>query len=63
MGYRNEDPFAPWNDPSRRSDPFAAWNDPMLRDDPFAPWNSPLASGEETRRYLRREGYEGQGEE
>jgi hypothetical protein len=42
---RNNDPFAPWNDPIRRDDPFAPWNDPMKRDDPFASWNNPFGEG------------------
>lgn len=41
---RNNDPFAPWNDPIYRNDPFAPHNDPIRRDDPFAPWNQPLGS-------------------
>ena len=42
---RNNDPFAPWNDPFKRDDPFAPWNDPMKRDDPFAAWNDPFGHG------------------
>jgi len=39
---KNDDPFAPWNDPMARNDPFAPHNDPMRKDDPFEPWNSPF---------------------
>ena len=36
---RNNDPFAPWNDPMYDS-PFAPHNSPMDRDNPFKPWNN-----------------------
>lgn len=36
---KNQDPFAPWNDPIYKDDPFAPHNDPLKKDDPFKPWN------------------------
>lgn len=42
---RDNNPFAPWNDPMLRDDPFAPWNDPMKRSDPFACWNNPFGHG------------------
>ena len=36
-GFRNNDPDAPWNDPTR-ADPADPWWG-MRRDDPTAPWN------------------------
>lgn len=41
---RNNDPFAPWNNPIYADDPLAPHNSPMERDNPFKPWNSPLGS-------------------
>jgi hypothetical protein len=41
---KNNDPFAPWNDPMYRNDPFAPHNDPMRKNDPFEPWNQPFGS-------------------
>lgn len=42
--HRNDDPFAPWNNPMYSDDPRAPHNNPMYADDPFKPWNSPLGS-------------------
>ena len=36
-GFRNNDPDAPWNDPTR-ADPADPWRG-MRRNDPTAPWN------------------------
>ena len=41
---RNNDPFAPWNDPMYKNDPLSPHNDPMYRDDPFKPWNDHFGS-------------------
>lgn len=41
---RNDNPFAPWNDPMQKDNPFAPHNDPMRKDSPFEPWNNPLGS-------------------
>jgi hypothetical protein len=43
---RNNDPFAPWNDPLRKHDPFAPHNDPLDKDNPFKPWNDPFGRRE-----------------
>jgi len=37
-GFRNTDPFMPWNDPISKNNPFKPWNDPFYRYDPFAPF-------------------------
>jgi len=37
---KNNDPFAPCNDPMKKNDPFAPHNNPMYKNDPFKPWNS-----------------------
>lgn len=55
---RNDDPFAPWNDPMRRDDPFMPHNDPIRRDSPFEPWNKPFGkvedlSNEDRKKYRR----------
>ena len=42
---RNQDPFAPWNNPMKKDSPFAPWNNPMKKDDPFACWNDPFGRG------------------
>lgn len=42
---KNNDPFAPWNDPMFKNDPFAPHNDPMYQKDPFACWNDPFGHG------------------
>ena len=48
MSYpKNNDPFAPWNNPMHRNDPFAAHNDPMHKDDPFKPWNEPFGNSDQ----------------
>ena len=41
---KNDDPFAPWNNPMYSNDPFAPHNDPMYSNDPFKPWNDPFGS-------------------
>ena len=41
---KNDDPFAPWNNPMVKDNPFAPHNNPMNSDDPFKPWNNPLGS-------------------
>lgn len=51
--YKNDDPFAPWNDPMYRDDPRKPWNDPLYKNDPFAPWNDPCAGREKIKRYER----------
>ena len=48
---RNNDPFAPWNDPMDKTDPFKPWNDPRFKDDPFAPWNSPCGDEKDLEKY------------
>ena len=45
--YKNDDPFAPWNDPFYKDDPFAPHNDPIKKDDPFQPWNDPFGKVED----------------
>lgn len=54
--YKNEDIFAPWNDPLKKDDIFAPWNNLMQKSDPFAPWNNPMSGSRETNRYLREQG-------
>lgn len=54
--FTNNDPFQPWNDPTRRDDPTAPHNDPCYKDDPTKPWNDPMGrksdlNDEERRRY------------
>lgn len=44
---KNNDPFAPWNDPIYKDDPLAPHNDPMYRDDPFKPWNNMFGKKED----------------
>ena len=51
--FRNDDPFAPWNDPMGKSDPFEPWNDPRYQDDPFAPWNTPFGDDRDLDEYKR----------
>lgn len=43
---RNNDPFAPWNNPLHRSDPFAPWNDPLKSNNPFACFHNPFGEGQ-----------------
>lgn len=52
-GFRNTDPFMPWNDPISKNNPFKPWNDPFYRYDPFAPWNQPFADERDIREYER----------
>lgn len=55
---KNQDPFAPWNDPLYENDPFAPHNDTMRKDDPFEPWNQVFGSvndlNEKDRKYYNR---------
>jgi hypothetical protein len=44
MPYKNNDPFAPWNNPMYEDSPFAPHNNPMYKDDPFKPWNEPFGN-------------------
>jgi len=57
--YKNDDPFAPWNDPRVSDNPFAPHNNP-IKDTPFQPWNSPLGRGndmsESDKDWYRRRG-------
>lgn len=41
---KNDDPFAPWNNPMYEDDPRAPHNNPMERDNPLKPWNNPFGS-------------------
>jgi len=49
--FRNNDLFAPWNDPINKDDPFKPWNDPIYKYDPYAPWNQPYADDYDIREY------------
>jgi len=42
---RNNDPFAPWNNPMNDS-PFAPHNE-FDSDNPFKPWNEPFGSSDD----------------
>jgi hypothetical protein len=60
---RNDDPFAPWNNPMYKNDPFAPHNDIMKKHDPFKPWNDPMGRERdltsEEKSYYRRKGWRG----
>ena len=51
---KNDDPFAPWNDPFKKNDPFAPHNNPMYSNDPFKPWNSPFTYTEDLTKEEKR---------
>lgn len=52
MTPRNDDPFAPWNNPMNDS-PFAPHNG-MDADNPMKPWNNPLGKADDLNDNERR---------
>jgi len=55
-GFKNDNPFMPWNKDIDKDNPFKPWNNEMYRDDPFAPWNNPLGNEVDYERYKRERG-------